>query len=106
MSNFLTRFRRRASPNIPQSNVTNEQQTATPNYKIRVEMLQLAIFIAMPSPDKSHRKKQNLENNDPDPDEESHDKLPEVAIGVARVNYRQPKSVPSPTLPPLQPKLT
>jgi hypothetical protein len=104
MSNFLSRFRRRPSlPNTLQSNVTNEQQAptpSTPNYKIRVEMLQLAIFIAMPSQDKSPREKHSLENNDPDPDEDK-DKLPEVAIGVTRVNYRQPKSAPSPTLPPL-----
>jgi len=101
ISNLFTRFPRPSLPNIFQSNVTNEQQAptpSTPNYKIRVEMLQLAIFIAMPSQDKSHRKKHSLENNDPDPDD---DKLPEVAIGVTRVNYRQPKSAPSPTLPPL-----
>ena len=107
--NFISRFRRSPSPNALQSNVTNEKQPSspsTPNYRVRVEMLQVAVFIAMPSPNRSQRKNHILDKTDPDPDDESDDELPNIVFGVTRVNFRQPKSIPSPTLPPLQPEPT
>ena len=109
MSNLFSRFRR-ALPlhNTLEPDATNEKQDpkpSTPNYRVRVEMLQLAVLIAMPSPPRSQRKNSILENLDLDPDDdekESDDELPDMVFGVARVNYRQP---PSPTLQ-LQPKPT
>jgi hypothetical protein len=88
---------------------TNEKQTpipSAPNYRIRVEMLQLAVLIAMPSPHNSQRKDSISEKMDIDKDDdekESDDILPEMMFGVTRVNYQQPLS--SSTLP-LQPNLT
>lgn len=105
MSNLFSRFRRSLLHNTIEPDTTNEKQASipTPNYRIRVEMLQLAVLIAMPSPRRSRRKNSvsKLENLDPDDDEkESDDELPDMVFGVARVNYRQPPS----TLLPLQPK--
>ena len=56
---------------------------STPNYRIHVEMLQLAVLIVMPSPHNSPRKNSTLEklNLDPDDDEkESDDVLPEMVL--------------------------
>ena len=36
-------------------------------------------------------------------EEEAEDELPNLVFGVTRVNYRQPKSASSPTLPPQLP---
>jgi len=112
MSNFFSRFRVRRSSILShdttfEPDVTNnETQTpipSTPNYRIRVEMLQLAVLVAMPSPRRSRRENPILEK-DPDLDDdekESDDELPDLVFGVTRVNYRQPSS---PTSLPLQPK--
>ena len=91
------------SPDVVLNN--NENQTpipsTTPNYRIRVEMLQLAVLITMPSPhNNAPRKNPILEKLDLDADDdekESNDVLPEMVFGVTRVNYRQPSSS---TLPP------
>ena len=108
-SKFFSRVRHSLSLNSSlEPDVINEEQTpipSTPNYRIRVEMLQLAVLIAMPSPHNSPKKDPILEKLDPDPDKdekESDDVLPEMVFGVTRVNYRQPSS---PTLPP-QPRPT
>jgi hypothetical protein len=111
MSNFFSRFRVRRS--ILSHNATfepyvthNETQTpipSTPNYRIRVEMLQLAVLVAMPSRRRS-RRENPISEKDPDLDDdekESDDELPDLVFGVSRVNYRQPSS---PTSPPPQPK--
>lgn len=108
---FFSRFRRSLSlHNTPEPDVTNEKQVpipseSLPNYRVRVEMLQLAVLIAMPSPHRSLRKNAILEKLDMDHDDyekESDDLLPNVVFGVTRVNYRQPSSPTS----PLQPKPT
>lgn len=74
----------------------------TPNYRIRVEMLQLSVLISMPSQNKSQRKNHILEKTDLDRDEEEDDEseLPNMVFGVTRVNYRQPKPTPTPLLLP------
>lgn len=75
---------------------------STPNYRIRVEMLQLSVLISMPSPNRSQKKNSILESADLDRDEEETDdkdlELPNMVFGVTRVNYRQPKSTPSPMI--------
>ncbi|KAF8817031.1 hypothetical protein BYT27DRAFT_7247596 [Phlegmacium glaucopus] len=108
MTNLFTRFRRQSLHDVEElvhTNANGEKQAPGPNYKIRVEMLQLSVFISMPSPHRSQKKHQILENTDPDRDEEEADdedpELPNMVFGVTRVNYRQPKSTQSPTLPPL-----
>ena len=104
MSNLFSRFCRSIllHNTTHEPDVTNETQTpipSTPNYRIRVEMLQLAVLVAMPSPRRSRRNNPILEKVlDLDDDEkESDDDLPDMVFGVTRVNYRQP---PSPTLQP------
>ena len=105
---FFSRFRHPLSlHNTPEPEDTDEKQPpipSTPNYKIRVEMLQLAVLIAMPSPRRS-QKDSILENLDLDPDDDGKesDQLHDIVFGVTRVNYRQPSNF---TLLPLQPKPT
>ena len=103
MTNLFSRFRRSLIlHNTLEPDTIDEKQASipsTPNYRIRVEMLQLAVLISMPSPRKSQRKNPDLD----DDEKESDDELPSMVFGVTRVNYRQP---PSPTLLPLQPKQT
>ncbi|KAF9483449.1 hypothetical protein BDN70DRAFT_891697 [Pholiota conissans] len=69
-------------------------------YKIRVEMLQVAVLIAMPSPthlqrknarlDRSGINEEPLSSDDEDEEEEEEERyrpLPELVVGVARVRY-------------------
>jgi hypothetical protein len=104
MTNIFSRFRPISLHNTLEPDEKQAPIPSTPNYKIRVEMLQLAVLIAMPSPRRS-QKDSVLENLDldPDDDEKESDELPNIVFGVTRVNYRQS---PNPTLPPLQPKPT
>lgn len=112
MMNLISRFRRpplQSSQNteLVHSGANGTKQApsgSAPNYRIRVEMLQLSVLISMPSPNKSLRKNHILENTDPDRDEDEEvddegSELPNIVFGVTRVNYRQPKSTPSSALP-------
>ncbi|CAA7261492.1 unnamed protein product [Cyclocybe aegerita] len=90
------------------SAATTPQSTT---YKVRVEMLQVSVLIAMPSPSRTAQKnarldaRKSLDGHDLEEEEEDDEgKLPEVVIGVTRINHRQPKSQcpaipPSPALP-------
>jgi hypothetical protein len=109
-STLFSRIRHSLSLNnaLEPDDTSNEKHTpkpSTPNYRVRVEMLQLAVLIAMPSPHNSQRKdtiSEKLDMDQDDEEKESDDVLPEMVFGVTRVNYRQPSS---PTLP-LQPNPT
>ncbi|PPQ91682.1 hypothetical protein CVT25_012895 [Psilocybe cyanescens] len=81
--------------NLPPSGATAGTPAIT--YKVRIEMLQVSVVIAMPSQDRTIKKnkaldsmeKNEIETEDEDDDEDSS--LPEIVFGVTRVNYRQPK---------------
>jgi len=97
-SNLFARFRR--SPPSSNANETTGAPSGTiPNYRIRVEMLQLSMLISMPSP---NRKNHMLEKTEEEADDEGSE-LPNLVFGVTRVNYRLPKSASSPILPPQLP---
>lgn len=67
------------------------------HYKVRVEMLQVATLIAMPSPNRARRKTSfDMTEN------ENEELLPELALGVTRAPQRLLKTVDEimPTSPP------
>ena len=118
LRNFLRLSRRHdpddfadAEPEIglPDNELLNNGNSASPmvpiptgGYKVRVEMLQVAVLIAMPSQRRTIHKnalldqKHDIEEEDDD-DEETP--LPELLLGTTRVHYRQPKSGKEATLP-------
>lgn len=89
----------------------NDVQLTSPTpsgtYKVRVEMLQVSVLVAMPSPGHAMRKRAKFdrthfpptsdvngityhdddESGDETDDEEEGTVLPELVFGVARVNY-------------------
>jgi hypothetical protein len=103
MMNLFSRFRRSplhhdsAQTELAHTDAKNAKQG--PNYRIRVEMLQLSVLILMPSPNKSQRKNHMLDNTDVEKEEadDEDSELPDMVFGVTRVNYRQPKSIVQPT---------
>ncbi|KAF8908892.1 hypothetical protein CPB84DRAFT_1843256 [Gymnopilus junonius] len=69
----------------------------TGGYKVRVEMLQVAVLIAMPSQSRTNCKNAILDRagkqiEEEDDDDEGESELPELLLGTTRLHYRQPKS--------------
>lgn len=87
-----------ANPGLP-----NTAASSTPgSYKVRVEMIQVSVLIAMPSSSRA-QKKYAFDDSKPSfdqVDDESEEPLPEVAVGIARLNYRQVKPLTPPTTAP------
>ncbi|KAH9480444.1 hypothetical protein JR316_0007044 [Psilocybe cubensis] len=108
----IRRFFSRTRPTYPVSQETDDTEalvdaeaiattTDIPNpaitYKVRVEMLQVSVLIAMPCQNRSIKKGKALDpiTNDIETEDEDDDEdapLPNLVFGVTRVNYRQPKS--------------
>ncbi|KDR82759.1 hypothetical protein GALMADRAFT_220749 [Galerina marginata CBS 339.88] len=90
---------------------TAETKTTT-SYKVRVEMLQVSVLIAMPSQNRTIRKNAVLdrvgradieEDDDDDDDDDAENVLPELVFGITRVHYRQSKAGKSAANPPSTP---
>lgn len=104
------RFSRAPTVDAPVTNVQPAPPAPTGTYKVRVEMLQISVLVAMPSPGHAMRKNARLdrirspptsdvntithhdddESGDETDDEEEGTVLPELVFGVARVNYPKP----------------
>ena len=88
----------------PADNVQLTSPAPTGTYKVRVEMLQVSVLVAMPSLTHTMRKNARLDRVPPnsdvnaityhdsgdESDEEEGTVLPELVFGVARVNYPKP----------------
>ena len=70
--------------------------------KVRVEMLQVSVLIAMPSRDRMQKKDyMSRKSFDGAEEDDSEEPLPEMVFGVARMNYRHPSQTSGTTTPPM-----
>ncbi|KAF9533282.1 hypothetical protein CPB83DRAFT_890380 [Crepidotus variabilis] len=102
---LLQRFRRQPDPPTPTlepdgvdlegagTSAPTTTTTAPGSYKVRVEMLQVSVLVAMPSPTRRRRKNRIADSKQSfdDIEEDGEEPLPDIAFGITRVNYRQPK---------------
>jgi hypothetical protein len=117
LNKFLDRrqFSRAPTVDTPDTNVQLATPAPTGTYKVRVEMLQISVLVAMPSPGHAMRKNARLdrlrslptsdinaityhdndESGDETDEEEEGTVLPELLFGVTRVNYPKPSTKPS-----------